>query len=164
RKSIEPYLPSEIVNRKDKLGYPVPFAKWTREKLKNYITDTLLKTNSDLTDFIDEKYMKLNLEMHFAGKIDYIRDIWRLLSLDKLWIRSNSIPVTNLENVYNIPLQYDNDTKINIKVITADKIVIEGNKRLKQISENKAYDYYDTVSIKYPAESSSNVNKIFLSF
>ena len=83
RKSISPYLPAEIVNRKDKLGYPVPFAKWTRRPLKNYITDSLANTNSPLFDYLDKKNVKQNLELHFSGKIDYSWDIWRLLSLGK---------------------------------------------------------------------------------
>src|SRR4030095_8837970 len=29
RKALEEYLPREIANRKDKLGYPTPFEKWT---------------------------------------------------------------------------------------------------------------------------------------
>jgi len=81
RKSIAPFLPKEIVNRKDKLGYPVPFAKWTRGVLKSYVTDNLLNTDSALFTILEKKVMKVNLDLHFAGKIDYSWDIWRLLSL-----------------------------------------------------------------------------------
>lgn len=83
---------------------------------------------------------------------------------DKLWVRSNSIPVTNLDDVYGVPVKYDDYTKINIKLITKDKIVIEGNKKLRTLNENKDYGYYDTVSIKYPADTDNYVNKIYLNF
>jgi asparagine synthase (glutamine-hydrolysing) len=82
RKSIKPYLPTEIVNRKDKLGYPVPFAKWTRGILKEYVSDTLLNPDAMLYSYLDKSFVKSNLEMHFQGKTDYSWNIWRLLSLE----------------------------------------------------------------------------------
>ena len=82
RKSVEPYLPEEIVKRRDKLGYPVPFAEWTRGPIKNYVTDILLNENSPLFNFFDRPNLKTNLDMHLEGKIDYSWDIWKLLALN----------------------------------------------------------------------------------
>ncbi len=82
RKSIKPYLPSEIVNRKDKLGYPVPFEKWSKSILKNYITDILCNNNSEIYKYLEKPIVTANLQDHFSGKTDYSWNIWRLLSLE----------------------------------------------------------------------------------
>lgn len=83
RKALRDFLPEEIVNRKDKLGYPTPFAKWTRTVLKNLVIDALTGSNSSISSFINKSVVKANLEKHFKGEIDYSWNIWRLLSLCK---------------------------------------------------------------------------------
>lgn len=82
RKALENYLPSKILNRKDKLGFPTPFAKWSRKALKPYINDTLLSNNSKLYIFLNKERVIQNLKLHYDGKLDYSWEIWRLLSLN----------------------------------------------------------------------------------
>lgn len=82
RKAVTPYLPKEIVNRTDKLGFPVPFNDWTRGSLKNMITDELLTGNNSLFDYIDRITLEKNLESHFKNEKDYSWEIWRMLSLN----------------------------------------------------------------------------------
>lgn len=82
RKALQPYLPEEVVNRKDKLGYPTPFILWTRKGLKNYITDLLGSNSAMIYDFIRKQAVEENLRLHFAGEKDYSWEIWRLLSLE----------------------------------------------------------------------------------
>jgi len=84
RKALEKRLPEEVAARKDKLGYPTPFASWTRESLKDYIIDILLGNNALIHAFIDKKQLKSNLDSHFEGKKDYSWNIWRFLSLEKI--------------------------------------------------------------------------------
>lgn len=84
RKAIEPYLPGEIVNRRDKLGYPVPFTKWTRNSLKSYISGILYSQNALIYDYLDFNRVKNNLNRHFKEEIDYGWEIWRLLSLEEI--------------------------------------------------------------------------------
>lgn len=81
RKALRPYLPSEVVNRKDKLGFPTPFSNWTKTSLKPFINDNLLEKNSKLYDFIDSATLEKNLYGHFSNSKDYSWEIWRLLSL-----------------------------------------------------------------------------------
>ena len=81
RRALKPYLPEEISNRKDKLGFPTPFTKWSRTNLKNYINDTLL-SDSLISEYTDKNQLKQNLDNHYSGKIDYGWEIWRLLSLE----------------------------------------------------------------------------------
>lgn len=80
RKALTPYLPDKIVNRTDKLGYPTPFAIWSRTVLKPYITDMLETHSAALSDYIDKNYLNKILKEHFKEQKDYSWDIWRLLS------------------------------------------------------------------------------------
>jgi asparagine synthase (glutamine-hydrolysing) len=82
RKALTPFLPDEIVNRKDKLGYPAPFAKWTRTVLKDYVRENLENKQLRIYDYIDSVKVSQNLESHFSGIKDYSWEIWRLLSLE----------------------------------------------------------------------------------
>jgi asparagine synthase (glutamine-hydrolysing) len=82
RKALQDHLPKEIVERREKLGYPAPFAEWSRQNLKSMILDTLL-SKSCLDDFINTTFLEKKLQNHFEGKIDYSWDIWRLMSLRK---------------------------------------------------------------------------------
>jgi asparagine synthase (glutamine-hydrolysing) len=84
RKAIEPYLPGEIVNRKDKLGYPVPFNEWTRNSLKSYVSGILFSQDALIYNYLDISRIKNNLNRHFKKEIDYGWEIWRLLSLEEI--------------------------------------------------------------------------------
>ena len=94
RSAMKPYLPDEVVNRKDKLGFPVPFSEWTHNSLKSMIMDELTENNSALFDFVNRKKLVDNLELHFSGKKDYGWEIWRMLSLNNFLklFRYKSIP------------------------------------------------------------------------
>lgn len=81
RKALKPFLPEEIVNRKDKLGFPVPFSAWTKGSLKNFIDDNLLSGGDAIYDYIDKEQLEINLKNHYEGNKDYSWEIWRLLSL-----------------------------------------------------------------------------------
>ncbi len=84
RKALQQYLPKEITDRKDKLGFPVPFTKWTRSVLKDYVTDTLLNSNAGIYEFADFEQVKKNLKDHFDERRDFGWIIWRLLSLESV--------------------------------------------------------------------------------
>lgn len=83
RKALKPYLPREVVNRKDKLGFPVPFETWTKSSLKNYIYDNLNDNSFGLFSYINQSTLKKNVDNHFSGIKDYSWEIWRLLSLNR---------------------------------------------------------------------------------
>ena len=90
RKALRPFLPEEVVNRKDKLGFPVPFAEWTHGSLKNMINDELLSSNTPLFDYVDKQSLVNNLDAHFSKTRDYSWEIWRLLSLNNFLRLFNS--------------------------------------------------------------------------
>lgn len=82
RKALKPYLPPEIVNRKDKLGFPVPFDAWTKNTLKNFIYDNLQNNDYGLFNYINKIKLIKNLDEHYKGFKNYSWEIWRLLSLN----------------------------------------------------------------------------------
>lgn len=90
RKALSKYLPGKIISRKDKMGFPTPFSKWTKGILKEMILENLLKPNALINEFIDKKQLRVNLDHHYSGKKDYSWEIWRLLSLEKFLIMYNS--------------------------------------------------------------------------
>ncbi len=81
RKALKPYLPEQVVNRKDKLGFPVPFTEWTRGSLKSYIQENLLSESNILFKYIDKVQLEQNIRNHNSSIKDYSWEIWRLLSL-----------------------------------------------------------------------------------
>jgi asparagine synthase (glutamine-hydrolysing) len=85
RKALQSYLPKEIANRKDKLGYPTPFEKWTKTGLKDFINDKLTgNPNSLIYEYIDKNQLEQNLLKHYKGTKNFSWEIWRLLSLENV--------------------------------------------------------------------------------
>jgi len=83
---------------------------------------------------------------------------------DKTWGSSSYIPIVNLNDVYSTPVEYDNFNRVNMKLISKDKLAIEGNKKfyLKEVSALP--EYYDTLSFLYPDSTYDKINKIFFRF
>src|SRR6185437_8198778 len=80
KKTIKDIMPPEIMNRKDKMGFPVPLHIWSKNKAKDFIMDTLLSKKSKERSMINTKYVEnlINAEQPFS------RGLWGLLSLE-LW-------------------------------------------------------------------------------
>jgi asparagine synthase (glutamine-hydrolysing) len=76
------YLPNEILDRKDKMGFPVPLNKWMEIELRDFIFDIFSTVQAQNRDFIDNKKVlsKLNKETKFG------RTIWGYLCIE-LWQR-----------------------------------------------------------------------------
>jgi hypothetical protein len=86
------------------------------------------------------------------------------ISFDVFWEDASTLPLTNLNDVYNPPKEYDKEKKINIKLQGLNKISIEGNSRFKRIGSNKPADIYDTVEIYLPQEEYSTNNHYYFQF
>jgi asparagine synthase (glutamine-hydrolysing) len=73
-------LPIKILQRRDKMGFPVPLKEWSEDKLKNYITnilDSMIKKNRP---FIKSG----ELLKDFSKEDIFSRKIWSLISLE-IW-------------------------------------------------------------------------------
>lgn len=83
---------------------------------------------------------------------------------DLIWKNKCNIPVTNLNDVYEIPLQYDNFPKLNLKLEELNKLSIEANKKFITVGSSKEFNYYDTISILKPDTGFSYTNCIYIYF
>ncbi len=80
KKTIHNYMPEQIMNRKDKMGFPVPLHLWSKNKAKDFIMDILLSKKAKERNIIDTKHV----ETLITGQQPFSRGLWGLLSLE-LW-------------------------------------------------------------------------------
>jgi asparagine synthase (glutamine-hydrolysing) len=84
RKVVSKYLPAEVVNRKDKMGFPVPLSEWVRKSpVKEFVNDTLLGRDARRRGWYDVKKVEPILQSERA----FGRNIWGLLCLE-LWAQA----------------------------------------------------------------------------
>lgn len=71
-------LPSQILKRKDKMGFPVPLSEWMQDELKEYVLDILNSGLARNSEFID--YQKVIKSLNKTGK--FSRKMWGFLSYE----------------------------------------------------------------------------------
>lgn len=76
-------LPKDILNRKDKKGFPVPFVEWARGPLKEFISDVLLGKAARERGIYQADGVTRLLE----GERPFGRELWGLLCLE-LWFQT----------------------------------------------------------------------------
>jgi asparagine synthase (glutamine-hydrolysing) len=86
REAMKGLLPDSILNR-PKMGFPVPFAGWTRGGWNGVARDVLLDRRSRERGLIDAQAVERLLDDHAAGRTDGGDRIWSLLNLE-LWYRT----------------------------------------------------------------------------
>jgi len=86
RHAMKGLLPASILNR-PKMGFPVPFSRWTREGWNSVARETLLDRRSRERGIIDSLALTRLLDDHAAGRTDGGDRIWSLLNLE-LWHRT----------------------------------------------------------------------------
>jgi len=77
---IPPYLPSSIVNRKDKMGFPTPLNQWINGEANDFIKDIFSSEKALSREFIDNRKVVEGL----STESTYGRKIWGLLCLE-IW-------------------------------------------------------------------------------
>ncbi len=75
-------VPKKILNRRDKMGFPVPLKEWFSDPLKEFLFDVFSSKNAQTRGFYDAKKVLQSLEK--SSK--FSRKIWGLLCLE-LWHR-----------------------------------------------------------------------------
>ena len=80
KQTTKEIMPPEILNRKDKMGFPVPLHIWSKNKTRDFIMDTLTSKKATERNIINTKYVEqiINSEKPFS------RGLWGLLSME-LW-------------------------------------------------------------------------------
>jgi asparagine synthase (glutamine-hydrolysing) len=83
RESMKGLLPASILNR-PKMGFPVPFAGWTRGPWNAVVRDVLLDRRSCERGLIDPPAVEALLRDHAAGRTEGGDRIWSLMNLELL--------------------------------------------------------------------------------
>lgn len=86
RKACREYLPKEIVKRKNKMGFPAPFARWLREgRSKEEIREVIYAFGVRRivpTETIDRFY-----RAHMDGEMDFSDILFKFYNME-LWLRT----------------------------------------------------------------------------
>jgi asparagine synthase (glutamine-hydrolysing) len=82
RISLGKILPKEVLERKDKMGFPIPLTQWIKNDLRDYIISIFdSKESRDRNFFENDKIIEsIGVQKEFS------REFWALLSLE-LWFR-----------------------------------------------------------------------------
>ena len=73
-------LPNSIVNRKNKMGFPVPLNQWLKNDFKEFTHDLFGSSNALSRPYVDNKKVLESIE----GETAFGRKIWGLMSLE-IW-------------------------------------------------------------------------------
>lgn len=84
KKVLEPVAPAEILNRK-KAGFPVPYDRWMRHELRDFVHDTVLASQSFTSQYLHRPVVEGLLESHRKGECG-AKEVFSLLTLE-LWYR-----------------------------------------------------------------------------
>jgi len=80
--SVKSILPKEVVNRKDKMGFPTPVNNWLAGDLKEYALDILTSQEAINRDYLNTAAIEKQISK--SGK--FSRDLWGALSFE-MWHR-----------------------------------------------------------------------------
>ncbi|MCP3902015.1 MAG: asparagine synthase (glutamine-hydrolyzing) [Planctomycetes bacterium] len=80
RQALGAQLPDQVVNRKDKMGFPVPLTDWVNGPARDFVRDVLSTQAARTRDFVDNETVLANLD----SESRFGRKLWGLLSLE-LW-------------------------------------------------------------------------------
>jgi len=86
REAMKGVLPASILQR-PKMGFPVPFSRWTRGPWHGVVRDVLLDRRTRERGLIDADGVDRLLRDHAAGRTDGWDRLWMLLNLE-LWHRT----------------------------------------------------------------------------
>ena len=83
RQAIQDIVPGPVMERRDKMGFPVPIFEWFKGELRPFVEDILLGETTRRRGFFDMK----TVEHCLQSERPFGRTLWGLLSLE-LWFRS----------------------------------------------------------------------------
>jgi asparagine synthase (glutamine-hydrolysing) len=80
--ALETSVPREILNRK-KTGFPVPYDRWLKNELKEFVSETILNQESALREYFSRHGLTKLLHAHQQGK-GCSQEVFSLLVLELL--------------------------------------------------------------------------------
>ncbi len=89
KKSLEPYLPNDILYR-PKMGFAIPLSSWFKGPLKKQVSESLLGEKMADCGFFDPQFLTKMVNQHQSGLRDYSAPIWSLLMFE-CFLSDNSL-------------------------------------------------------------------------
>ena len=82
-KAIQGLLPKQILERKDKMGFPTPLNEWTSGPLREYVLDIITSQKAKERGL----YKVDEIEKQIVESPKFSRDLWGLLNVEQ-WHRT----------------------------------------------------------------------------
>lgn len=82
KQAVKNHVPTEIIERKDKMGFPVPLNEWYQRDLHGFIKEILLDPRTERRGLYNLK----EVEKTLSSQSKFSRVLWGLLCLE-LWFR-----------------------------------------------------------------------------
>lgn len=73
-------LPSQVIDRKNKMGFPTPFSAWSQGALRDYVIDTFTDEAAKNRPYINNA----NITSYLEGETEFGRGLWGMFSYE-LW-------------------------------------------------------------------------------
>jgi len=81
-RALERWQPERVFSGRQKFeGYRI----WLRSHFANFVRDTLLRSNSQVSDFFDRAAIHRIVAQHLAGTHNHLDEINKLLTLELMW-------------------------------------------------------------------------------
>ena len=80
KKVVKPFLPQQVYDRKDKMGFPTPINDWFKNELKEFALDILGSRKARSREFINNNFAINQIE----NETKFGRNLWALISLE-IW-------------------------------------------------------------------------------
>lgn len=74
-------IPEKIINRKDKMGFPVPLSEWIKDDLFEFVNDTFSGEKAKKREYLNPNF---NIKALMSEDLKFSRKLWGLLSLE-IW-------------------------------------------------------------------------------
>ena len=83
RQATQDYLAPAVLNRKEKIGFPVPLNAWSKKQLKGWVEDLLLDPRTLQRGIFSESALRASLR---DGERPFGRALWGMICLEQ-WCR-----------------------------------------------------------------------------
>jgi asparagine synthase (glutamine-hydrolysing) len=93
RRALGDLLPERVRNRRSKLGFPTPEARFFRQELGELAADAFASRAFAERDWVNARAARRRLDRHRRGELEAGFELWRALNLE-LWAREFLDPPT----------------------------------------------------------------------
>ena len=88
--AVKPYIPTEVNQRKSKIGFTSPIAEWIKGSWKEYMLDSVHSKDFNECELIQPKILRKKIEKIISSKSTSFaesQDTWRYFST-YLWYKT----------------------------------------------------------------------------